>query len=375
MRYHQKCLICGKIYSPNVHLTNCKCSGLIEFVYDLNGSNDFIDENYSDILRYWPLLPIKELRNMARIGGGMTPLFKSKHLGKLLELENLWIKDESKNPTATFKEREAGMTISRFTELGIREFVIASTGNTAASFSRAVDLVDSFKMHLFIPDTAEEKLDFPIPNSVNVHIVKGDYYTAIEQSSKYAANKKLTLEGGFGNPSRIEGVKTLAFEVVESGIEPDYYIQAIGSGVGPYAFYKGYSELARMGIVNKIPKIVCIQPELCAPIVRAYQDGEVEFKPEYKVSQPKTFVTTLANGNPASSYPYVRRVINKTNGLVQDVTEQEIKNAVKLMEETENISCEPAAGTSLAGLIKCLNLEKIKKDSVILLHHSGGLRN
>jgi len=144
--------------------------------------------------------------------------------------------------------------------------------------------------------------------------------------------------------------------------------------VGPCAFYKGYAELVSLGVAKKIPKIVCIQPELCAPIVRAYEDGRETFDPSYAVSDPKTFVSTLANGNPAFSYPYVRKVIKETGGLVEEVSEAEIRNAIDLIEEQEHLLCEPAAATALAGLIKCLGQGKIEKESVILLNHSGGVR-
>jgi len=374
LRFHQKCLNCGKQFPPNAHITQCECGGLIEFLYDLSKIDSFVDESYDSIWRYWRLLPIEDLNQVEDIGEGMTPLFRSNNLGKLLGMSNLWIKDESKNPTATFKDREAGLTISRFKELGIDEFVICSTGNTAASFTRAVSLMESFKMHLFIPKAAKERVDFEIPESVLVELVEGNYWEAIDYSSKYAKDKKLVSEGGFSNPCRIEGVKTLAFETAERGVQPDYYIQAIGSGVGPCAFYKGYEELVNIGAAKKIPKIVCIQPELCAPIVRAYEDKKEVFDPAYVVADPKTHVTTLANGNPAFSYPYVRRVIKETGGMVEAVSEEEVRRAVELVEKEENLSCEPAAATALAGLIKCVEKGRIEKDAVVLLNHSGGVR-
>ena len=374
MRFQQKCVDCGRVFAPDVHITKCKCGGLIEFEYNLAEVRDFVDETREGIWRYWRLLPIEDPGNAEAIEEGVTPLYRSKNLGQLLGLSNLWIKDESKNPTATFKDREAGVSIARFKELGIDEFVICSTGNTAASFTRAVSLVRPFRMHMFIPTAAEARVDFSIPDSVGVEMVKGTYFDAIEHSSDYATAQSLIAEGGFGNPCRIEGVKTLAFEIAEYGIEPDYYIQAIGSGVGPCAFYKGYSELVGLGVAGKIPKIVCIQPELCAPIVRAYEDGKETLDPSYSISDPKTFVTTLANGNPAFSYPYVRKVILGTGGMVATVSEEDIRGAVRLVEDKEGISCEPAAGTALAGLIKCLEEGRIDRESVILLNHSGGVR-
>jgi len=161
-------------------MTKCDCGGLIEFVYDLAQVKDFVDESQDGIWRYWRLLPIEDVTKVVKIDEGVTPLYRSENLGKLLNLENLWIKDESKNPTATFKDREAGITVSRFKELGINEFVICSTGNTAASFTRAVSLAESFKMHLFVPTTAKARVDFFIPESVEAKLVEGNYSEAIE---------------------------------------------------------------------------------------------------------------------------------------------------------------------------------------------------
>jgi len=374
LRFKQRCLKCGAIIPPDVHISKCTCGGLVEFVYDVTQINHFVDEKQEGIWRYWRLLPIENLAKAESIGEGITPLFRSKNLGRLFGLESLWIKDESKNPTATFKDREAGITMARFKELGISEFVICSTGNTAASFTRAVSIASSYKMHLFIPTTAKARVDFSIPDSVAAELVEGNYNHAIEHSSNFASSYHLASEGGFGNPCRIEGVKTLAFEVAEHGIEPDYYVQAIGSGVGPVAFYKGYSELVRLGVAKSIPKIVCIQPELCSPIVKAYEDGLEAFDPSYSIANPGTLVSTLANGNPAFSYPYVRSVIKESGGLVESVSEEEIVKAINLIEEEEHLSCEPAAATALAGLIKCLDEGKIEKGAVILLNHSGGVR-
>lgn len=374
MRFKQKCVNCGSVFPSDIHITKCKCGGLVEFVYDLSQVSNFVDESQEGIWRYWNLLPIEDPAQAEIIDEGITPLSKSKELGELLGLPNLWIKDESKNPTATFKDREAGVSISRFKELGIDEFVICSTGNTAASFARAVSLVQPFKMHLFVPTAAKARVDFSIPDTVGMKMVNGTYWEAIKHSSDYASSHRLVSEGGFGNPCRIEGVKTFAFEVAEYGLEPDYYVQAIGSGVGPCAFHKGYSELVALGIAKKIPKIICVQPELCAPIAEAYKDGKETFDTSYSISDPKTFVTTLANGNPGFSYPYVRKAILDTGGMVTTVSEAEIRKAIHLAEDREGLSCEPAAGTALAGLIKCLEEHRIDSDSVVLLNHSGGVR-
>ena len=123
MRFRQRCVDCGRVFAPDMHITKCKCGGLIEFVYNLAEVRDFVDETREGIWRYWRLLPIEDPGNAELIEEGITPLYRSKNLGQLLGLSNLWIKDESKNPTATFKDREAGLSISRFRELGINFFV------------------------------------------------------------------------------------------------------------------------------------------------------------------------------------------------------------------------------------------------------------
>jgi threonine synthase len=157
-------------------------------------------------------------------------------------------------------------------------------------------------------------------------------------------------------------------------LRPDWYVQAIGSGTGAYAFYKGFFELQKLGVVEKIPNILCVQPEGCSPMVNAFKRGCESLQPEFVVSKPSTFVNSLTNGNPSSSYPYVRSVVVKSGGYMESVSESEIGRALVLLAKLEGILVEPAAAVALAGLAKCVDEGIIDKHSKILLNVSGGLR-
>jgi threonine synthase len=296
-------------------------------------------------------------------------------LGQYLSLKNLWIKDESRNFTKTFKARDATIALSRFQEISLKGFVLSSTGNTAAAFCHAMRFTTiPMKVTLFLPKSAP--IDFPIRKEVvaRLTIVDGAYQACIETAKAYSSKAGLNYEGGFANPSRIEGSKTLALELAETNVEPEWYVQAITSGTGVYAFYKGFSELQNLGVIDRIPRILCVQPEGCAPIVRAYKRGRESLRPDEAVDEPATFVLTLTNGNPSFSYPYVRSAVLRSKGEMESVTEKEIAEAFLLLVKFERILPDPAAAVALAGMIKSLAEGVLEKDSTILFNLSGGLR-
>lgn len=371
-RFILKCVKCGREYPPNIRDHLCSCGGLLDAVYDFRLVNEFPDENREGIWRYWKLLPIENINNVRCIGAGLTPLLRVRELSEWTGCRNLLIKDESKNPTRTFKDREAEIVINRFRELGLRRFVLCSTGNTAAAYTRAINLIDDTEMFLVVPKNAEWRIDFEL-GSVRAIALDAPYHDAIAFSKELARRLGAASEGGFANIGRRESMKTLAFEVAESGISPDVYVQAVGSGVGPYGVFKGFQELMELGIIDRIPRIICVQPEACAPMVRAFMDGSPEIREEHVVRNPRTIATTLANGNPRSSYPYIRKIVLDSDGTMLAVSEDEIREAVEFVGRF--FSCEPAAAVAWAGLRKAIREGIIDRDEVVLINHSGGNRD
>jgi len=369
-KFTLKCMVCGKEY-PNDCVGTCTCGGMLDAFYGLDKIQSFVDPLKKGLWRYWRLLPV-DPPSSSLFQSNQTPLRKSRKLGDTLGVRNLWIKDESKNPTRTFKYREAILTILRFHALGIREFVACSTGNTAAAFSFVASNLGTIRVNLLIPRA--RMIDFQIPTTVKAAYIDADYYEVCDLGPKFAIGNHMLWEGGFANFCRREGLKTIAFEVAERKLEPDWYVQAVGSGVGPCGVFKGYSELQELGVVEKAPRVLCIQPETCSPMVRAFKAGREEFPTEFTVKHPTSCAKSLIQGRPSSTYPYVRRVVLTTEGNMESASEGEIRKAQKLMQRYEGLSCEFSSATALAGLIKCLDEGTIDKSDVILLNHSGGVR-
>ena len=227
---------------------------------------------------------------------------------------------------------------------------------------------------LFLPKGTV--VDFPLSRK---YVTKFDansetYQDCIASARKFSEDSGIPYEGGFGNPCRREGSKTIAFEVAEEDLSPDWYVQAISSGSGAYAFYKGCSELRKLGVVEAIPRILCVEPEVCAPMANAFQEGCDTLPQRFVVKNPNTIARALTNGYPAFDYPYVRQAVLSSRGNMVKVSEAEIERALTLMLTSEGIALDPAAGVALAGIVKGVESGILDRDSKILLNLSGGVR-
>jgi len=375
MHKYQKCSGCEKTYPLDKHILHCACGAMLEICYEpvkpLNLKN-WIDKSLKGVWRYWHLLPLVKKENIIYCHEGLTPLYKSKYFVKRHNYKNVWLKDETKNPTKTFKDRESGVSISRFKELGINKIAVCSTGNTATAFSNSVLKSKEMVLKLLIPKDCRERITFKKSERIKIVYYDGNYHEALKASNGDFLLPDFIPEGGFANPGRIEGVKTLAFEVAEEGLAPDYFLQTIGSGVGPYAVCKGFKELMKIGFADKMPKFICIQPEKCAPMVNAYRAGASKLTENFFVENPHTVVTTVANGKPAFSYPYLRKIVKETGGDFISVSEKEIIQAQNDFCQEEGVNIEPAAACTIAGLEKLIKLNNISGD--ILVNLSGAPR-
>jgi len=359
-------------------VTTCECSGMTAFEYSSESLHWPPPKNVSGLARYWPLLPIIDPANILKQDSTSalpTPLYRSARIGEVIGLRNLWIKDESVHHTKTFKDRDALVTVSRFQELGLHEFVMSSTGNTAAAFAYAVGMAAaSLKAHIFLPKGTI--IDFPLAreDSTKVSFVDGDYSSAIVEAKEFSKSRGIPLEGGFSNPCRTEAAKTIAYEIAESGVRPDWYVQGVTNGAGAYGFYKGYSELVRFGVVERAPRLLCVQPDGCAPMVSAFRAGREKLAREDVPSESRTFVTTLSCTNPAYSYPYMREAVLDSGGGFEEASDREIANAFILLLKLEGRLVDPAVAVGLAGIVRAFESGTVDRDEVIVLSLSGGIR-
>ena len=346
--------------------------------------------------RYWDLLPLREERNILTIGEGGTPLLHGTNLGMMLGRPHIYIKDERQGPTGSFKDRQAALAISVMKEQGITEAVVASTGNVAISYS-AYSALAGIKLWAFLTSSvpADKMREVALYGS-EVIKVTGTYDQTKEVAADFAERKGLDLDRGLKSFAAKESMKTVAFEIAEQlgwrldgdgaaqgaasiypPIEgsqlprfraPDWYVQAVSGGLGPIGVWKGFQELRQMGLIDRMPKLACIQASGCAPMVNSFQKGLEVAEP---VHNPQTLITTVATGSPGLAYTYLRKVILEHGGVFEAATDEEAFRAMHVMAKMDGISMEPAAGLAFAGLFKMVSAGVVKPQDVVVVNCSG----
>jgi len=329
-----------------------------------------IEKGPKSLWRYRDLLPI-EGNPTAGLDSGFTPLVRANRLAKKWGVKELYIKDDSVcHPTWSFKDRVVAVALSRAKELGFDTVACASTGNLANSVS-AHGAKAGFKRYIFIPYNLEAaKIIGSLVYSPNLVAVKGTY-DDVNRLCSEIANK---YRWGFVNvnlrPYYSEGSKTLGFEIVEqlSWKTPDHIVVPAASGSLITKIWKALTEFERLEFLDKKvqTKIHCAQPEGCSPIATAILDNAEHVKPV----KPKTIAKSLAIGNPADGY-YARDVVLGSGGSAAIVSDEEIREGIKLLASTEGIFTETAGGVTVASAKKLIEQGAIPKDESIVLTITG----
>ena len=333
--------------------------------------------------RYWELLPLEHPENVLSMGEGGTPLVPATNLGLMLGRPHIYVKDERQGPTGSFKDRQASLAISVMKEQGITEAVVASTGNVGISYS-AYSALAGIKLWAFLTSSVPaEKMREVALYGTEVIKVTGTYDQTKQVAADFAERRGLHLDRGIKSFAAKESMKTVAFEMAEQlgrisepgdgGAfgrlrAPDWYIQAVSGGLGPVGVWKGFRELRDMGLIDRMPKLACIQAAGCAPMVNSFRKGLEVAEP---VTHPRTLITTVATGYPGLAYGYLRRVILEHGGTFESVSDQEAFRAMHVMAKMDGISMEPAAGLAFAGLFKLVGTGEIKADDWVVVNCSG----
>jgi threonine synthase len=336
-------------------------------------------ERPSDMWRYRELLPLRDDANKVTMGEGGTPLLRATNLGLMLGCPHIYVKDERQGPTGSFKDRQAALAISVMKEHGVTEAVVATTGNVGISYS-AYSALAGIKMWAFLTSLvpAEKMREVALYGS-EVIKVTATYDQTKKVAAQFAARKGLFLDRGIRGISARESMKTVAFEIAEQlpvlvgrgdtpWRTPDWYIQAVSGGMGPVGVWKAYEELMTLGLVNRMPKLACIQAAGCAPMVHSFNKGLEEAEP---VLNPQTLVITVATGSPGPAYKFLARVAREHGGAFEAVSDEETFRAMHVMAKLDGISMEPAAAIAFAGLFRLLNQGVIQRDEVIVVNCSG----
>ena len=367
-----QCRECKKEYDPTFKYICDECFGPLDVHYDFPSiTKDVFASREQTYWRYFELLPIIDKSNIVSINAGMTPLVRAEKLGKKIGLNNLYIKNDSVNPTFSFKDRPAGVAISKAKEFGLSSVGCASTGNLASATAAHAAKAD-LPCYIFAPSDIEHaKIAQALSYGANYIAVDGTYDDANRIAAQIGDSKGVGIVNINMRSYYVEGSKTLAYEVAEQldWKVPDQLIVPTGSGAMLNAICKGFEELETVSLIDKVSKMHmnCAQPHGCAPIVNAFKNNSDDVIP---VENPDTVAKSLAIGDPGDGR-YVLKSLKQYNGIAQESNNKETLDAILLLARTEGIFTEPAGGVSVAVLKKMVEDGQIDKDETTVCYVTG----
>jgi threonine synthase len=338
-----------------------------------------LEGRVNSLWRYYELLPVVDDQDLS-MGEGRTPLIKATQLQKLFDHPSIFIKDERQSPTSSFKDRQAAVSVVSMRQSGIKECVLASTGNAAAAYS-AYCARANIKLWVFLTSLVPvAKMREAALYGTEVIKVTGTYDQAKKVAADFAVRRNIHLDKGAKSVSGKESMKTVAYEIAEGLAHqihgsnqtvkwqaPDWYIQAVSGGIGPLGVHKGFEELYKMGLIDRVPKIGVVQVDGCAPMVHAFTAGQ----PTATAVVPETRITILSTGDPGKGYELLYQANQTYGGHMLSVSDDEAFEAMRGLAKAEGYSVEPATAVAFAGLEKMIARNIIKPDEIVVVNCSG----
>lgn len=377
-----KCVKCGKEYSPTdvmYYCPDCGLEGTLDVIYNYHKvesvfTKESLESNPEKSLwRYIDLLPVDNRPSCLNLNVGWTPLYRASRLEKELGVDYIYIKDDGRNPTASFKDRASAIGVAKAIELKRKVICAASTGNAASSLSGFAACA-GLMTYIFVPASAPEaKITQLLIYGSNVILVDGTYDQAFDLCLKASEEFGWYNRSCAINPYLVEGKKTVSFEIAEQldWQIPDRIVMSIGDGCCISGAWKGFCELYRLGLIRKLPRMVGVQAVGSNPVNRAFREG----KSEFKYIKPNTLADSISVGIPRNGLKALR-ALRESDGDVADVTDSEILSAMKLLARSTGVFGEPAGVTGLAGLIRLIRQGVIKKsEKVVLVVTGNGLKD
>ena len=369
-----RCRECDHEYEIAPIYTCEWCFGPVEVVYDYQAirasiSRESIAAGPDNIWRYSDLLPVAS-DSAIDLGAGYTPLVRCDRLAEALGLGEVWIKNDTLNPTNSFKDRVVAVALSKALEFGFKTVACASTGNLANSVAAHAARA-GLKSYVFVPaDLEAGKIVTTSVYGGNVVAVNGNY----DDVNRLCAELAGTYPWAFVNvnvrPFYAEGSKTLAYETAEQlGWQvPDHVVVPIASGSLLTKIDKGFHELYKVGLLDEEPnvRVSGAQALGCSPVAEAFLTNSDTIKPV----KPKTIAKSLAIGNPADGY-FALDVVRRTNGAMRAVTDDEIVEGIRLLARTEGIFAETAGGVTIATLAKLASEGIVRPDERVVAYITG----
>lgn len=365
-----RCSECSASFAPYPPRYKCeKCGGLLGYTYDLEQLREI---EFTGPITFWkfkPLLP--EVRSTVTMGEGGTPLHEAGRLAKKIGLNAVYLKDETRNPTNSFRDRCAALMVSNALDLKYDSVICASNGNMGASLA-AYCAKSGLNCHVIVPEVVDMG---KLAQMLIYDAVIEEHGEIVDETNKRA--ESLAKETGWYqataefNPLVIEAQKTIAYEVAEQFGVPDWFVVSMGSGGTIYSIWKGFKELQALGNVDTLPRMVGVQAHGCSPIVEAHLKNES--KPA-AIPKPSTHALGILVRNPLNGR-WALQAIKESEGVAATVLDSEIFTAEQEIARLEGIFAEPASSAAIAALKKLVRQGVIgQKDKVVCLITGSGLK-
>lgn len=371
------CSQCGDIFDPDVLQTFCQeCKATLTSNYDLEAARVQVDrdELASQDHGMWtwkPFLPVKDFEKIVYLGEGATPMLKADRLANELKLKNLYVKDESINPTGTFKARGLSGAISKANELDVKKVIIPTAGNAGGAMAAYAAKAGMQSLAVMPSDTPHANVAEVEAYGGVVQLIEG-----IISDAGQMVNNLVVTEGWFNvatfkEPYRLEGKKVMGYELAKffDWTLPDVIVYPTGGGTGLVGMWKAFHELITLGWLEEIslPRMVSIQPDGCAPVVKAFDEGK-DYMEDWKNA------STIASGlRVPNSFAdrLIMKALYESEGIAVAVSDAEITEAQKHLGRTEGIFAAPEGAATLAGLSKLVDSGWVKSDERIVLFNTG----
>ena len=365
-----ECSACGSKFNGYPPKCLCsKCGGILEYKYDYEMFKTAKFVGRFSFWRYRHFMP--EVKNVASMGEGGTPIHKTRRLAKNVGLTNVYFKDETRNPTNSFRDRCAALLVSNALDLGYKSVVCATNGNMGASLS-AYCAKFGLVCHVVVPESVDVG---KLAQMLIYNAVIEEFGEIVDESLERA--EEIAMETGWYqgsvelNPLALEALKTIAYEVFEQIGVPEWLAVPMGSGGTLYAIWKGFKELEKADKVDTLPKMVGVQAEGCSPIVNSYLRKIP--KPVLK-SKPSTHALAILVKNPTYG-GFALQAIKESRGLAVAVSDEEIFSAEREMAKFEGIFAEPASAATYAAVKKLVNQGLMDaSDKIVCLITGSGLK-
>ncbi|MES2004089.1 MAG: threonine synthase [Bacteroidota bacterium] len=366
-----QCPICRKSYSTSHIQTYATCCNqpLLAKYHLHNLSKKMLTGRTLGMWRYAELLPVEDEKNIVSLGEGWTQIHHLQTTAAQLGIHSVLLKDEATNPTGSFKARGLSVAISKAKELGITHCIIPTAGNAGgamSAYAAKAQIQATVIMPRHTPDTLKEECRM---YGSELILVDGLIDACGKKARQLAAETGAFDMSTMKEPYRLEGKKTLGFEIAEqlNWQLPDVIIYPTGGGTGLIAMWKAFREMQELGWINSpLPRMIIVQSANCNPMIQMFETGTF---PENFTAQP-----SIANGL-AVPHPFakdlIQQVVKESGGAAVTVTEAEINMAVEKMAVTEGLLLSPEGGACYIGLKKLIEKDYVKEDETVLLFNTG----